>query len=189
MIIDESPLIEAVRSPNFIEQLGAFKEAARVINSLTAEVARAFAASSHPMALAEQVSTLRCIMPLLEELLTTDVNNEVKAFASTLLMSFGSRSGVPLILNMLRQGEGPILHIVNWLGKALVFESAESITELLDRWDLNSDPYGAYTILSALKRLNGKLPRGFSNKVQDRVREPHRTAMLNESNEFSETSC
>ena len=42
-----------------------------------------------------------------------ELDFEAKAHAATLLLHFGSRTGVKPLLEMLNTGQGPVIHIVN----------------------------------------------------------------------------
>jgi hypothetical protein len=134
--------------------------------------------SSARAAVADQLSSFGCIERLLENLMKEDVDCEAKAYAATLLLYFGSKTGVDYLLEALRRGEGPILHIAMWLGKAGIAEGAGVIEELLKQWDLRSDPYGAATLIDALKRTNGNLPDGIRARVEAEAAEPYRTTLL-----------
>jgi len=178
MSLDLTGLVSDMQSADPLRQGPALKEAARVTKALTSEAVKALAVSPAPAATADQLSSFGSIEPLLDSLLQQDVNCEVKSFAATLLLHFGSKAGVDYLLGALRRGEGPTLHIVTWLGKAGVTEAAELIEEILGRWNLQLDPYGAATLIDALKKLNVTLPAHLRARIQAEATDPYRASLL-----------
>ncbi len=178
MSLDLTELIAAMQSPDPVTQGPALKEAAHVTRVLASEAVKALVDSSARAAAADQLAVFGSLQPLLEELIKQDLECETKCYAATLLLHLGSRVGVDHLLNAVRRGEGPTLHIAMWLGKAGVVEGAAAIEAVLSRWDLRADPYGAATLIDALKKLIGKIPDDVRRKIESETVDPYRASLL-----------
>lgn len=179
---NENELFERIRSPDPAIQLSALEEAAFLSERLAAEAVEALLRGTVLRGLvAERIAEFGCVTRLLEGLLNRpDSNIEARAHAATLLLHFGSRSGVGVLLEMLRNGRGPLIHIVMWMGKARIDESYDLIIELLRKWNLREDVYTGLTILESLKNFGRALPPDIVAKIQRETDEPFRKAIIDD---------
>jgi HEAT repeat protein len=94
------------------------------------------------------------------------LNQDVRNHTATLLLELGSRAGLPHLFSMLKRPDGAPLMAALVLGKAGIKEAAPMIREVLDKWNCIEDPYGASTLIGALRKLGA---------VDDGLREAIRT--------------
>ena len=178
MYLDLTQLVTDMHSPDTATQGPALSEAARVTKVLAYEAVQALVISTAPAATADQLSSFGSIEQLLESLVRQDLKGENKFFAATLLLSFGSKAGVDCLLEALREGNGPTLHIAMWLGKSGVTQAAGLIEGVLKRWDLRLDPHGAATLIDALRKLMPTLPDDLRARVAAEAVDPYRPLLL-----------
>jgi hypothetical protein len=166
--MDESQIIDALKSRSLERQVTALDEVARVINSLLSESVRVLAESETPFPIAARLFKFGPpVIPVLEDLLKEQLSENARDHTAALLLELGSRSGVPHLLSLLEQQAQASTMAALALGKARIQEATPRIRLLLEEWNCESDPYTAGTYIRALKSLNA-LPDSLKESLRER---------------------
>ena len=161
MKTDVHEIFKMLGSDDLLHQISGINAARELIDQIvqrsvqilfSAPKENAFAISDRLFAMGPVVA------PELERHLRTGGEPEAMTYAALILMQFGSRAGVPLLLQALREGSGASGAIATQLAAADVAGAGEAITDALKRWPLCKDPYTAVTMISALRTLNASVP-------------------------------
>jgi hypothetical protein len=179
--MDLKDIVADIQSGDLHRQGPALREAGNVIQLLASEAVNALVASpsSSRLAVASEISRFGdVVVPLLDALMTEEHEADVKIFAGTLLLHFGSRSPVEYLLSALNRRDEPTLIIATALSKAGVQEAAGPIEEMLRALDLRSDVHTAAGLIADLKNLNIEMPPDLRAKIASEASGEYRTALL-----------
>jgi hypothetical protein len=166
--MNESEIIEGLRSRDLGRQVMALGEAGRTIRELMAESVRAFVEAEAPYPMAEGLFKFGpAIIPMLEELLLGSAGQDVKDLAAAILVKLGCRTGASTLLAVLTDRRPWFPMAARILAAADVSDAATRIQNILETLDCAADPYSATTLVEALKRV-GTIPDSLKDSLRQR---------------------
>jgi hypothetical protein len=163
MEIDD--LIKCIRSVDIKQQLSSLESAIEIVKRIARESVQSIENSQYPLFVAERVIQLgSVVVDYLEEKLSQVEKPEERMAISLSLLHFGSRSGVPYLLEAIGSSDEYAPLISQKLAQARIAEVAEKITSKLRSTDIRNFDL-IVSLLIALRTLNIKLPSDIKQRL------------------------
>jgi len=105
---------------------------------------------------------------LLEELLETSDNSEIKILASMVLLQLGSRGGVPCLLDAIVKDDAYVCMAAMRLAEAGIVEAGDRIVARLRLCELDEFDL-IVSLLSALEKLGHEIPKDLRKRFASDV--------------------
>jgi hypothetical protein len=154
-----SEIIEKFHSSELETQLSGMDDAKALIEEMVNAAVEVLSSSSNRYAIAEKLFSMGpVVVPELDKLLQARVEPEAMTYAGLILLRLGSPLGVARLIEALHAGVGPTGMIAENLAATGATGASEAITDALMRWPISKDPYTAVTLISALRKLNARVP-------------------------------
>ncbi|MEM7594732.1 MAG: HEAT repeat domain-containing protein [Cyanobacteria bacterium P01_A01_bin.83] len=152
-------LIENLDSQQIEHQIPAIEETANIVETLAKKAVAALENSPNRFLVAERLNRFgSIIVPDLEQLLESSTNSEVKILASLVLLQLGSKAGVAILLNTIRDDEEYAILAARHLAQAGIKDAIDPICDRLKSASLEEVDL-IVSLLDALNKSNGKLPQ------------------------------
>jgi len=156
--VNLNSLIENLDSQHIEQQIPAIEQASDVVNTLAIKAVESLETSPNRFLVAERLSRFgSVIVPHLEKLLKESVHSEVQILTSLVLLQLNSRSGIPFLLNAVKDDEEYAILAAQHLAKIGFEDAIEPICDRLRNSSLEEVDL-IVSLLDSLDKLNSKLP-------------------------------
>ena len=161
MKTDVREIIQLLGSDDLLQQISGINAARELVDRIVQRSVQILfnAPKENAFAISDRLFAMGpVVVPELERSLRSGGEPEAITYAALILIQFGSRAGVPQLLQALKESSGASGAIATQLAAAGVAGASEAITDALMHWPLSKDPYTAVTMISALRMLKASVP-------------------------------